>query len=112
MDVLGACPMLKSLILIIIVLIASLLLTLASSYYTTYKTITTSGEGYCGEASSCEVKVITGGFPVQYLYDTIGVSVEGVLSFEDTLKEKLFLVDFTFYFILLTLLAYIFLYVK
>ena len=95
-----------------IILITSLLLTLVSSYYTTYKSVTTSGEGYCGEASPCEVKVIAGGFPVQYLYDTIGVSVEGVLSFEDTLKENLFLVDFSFYFILLSLLAYILFYVK
>ncbi len=104
--------MLKNLSLMTIVLVSSLLLTLASSYYTTYKTVTTSGEAYCGEASPCEVKVIAGGFPVQYLYDMIGVSVEGVLSFEDSLKENLFLVDFTFYFILLTLLVYISFYVK
>ena len=50
----------------------------------------------CGPTASdpCYRPVLKGGFPLAFLYDTPGVSVEGKLSFfEDTLHPGLLLVD-------------------
>ena len=83
----------------------SFLVTLASSFYPSNDMVTTSGEGYCGESSPCEVEVITGGFPFQYLYDNLGTSVVGVLSFQDNIRSKPFIYDMLFYFVVLLVFA-------
>ncbi len=93
---------------ILLLLVSSFLFTLISSYYVTYDTVMTSGEGYCGDSSPCEVEILTGGFPLQYLYDNLGSSVVSVLSIGDNIHDGLFLIDFTFYFLLLILLNYLF----
>jgi hypothetical protein len=52
----------------------------------------------------CYRPLLKGGFPVAYLFDMPGVSVEGQLSFgEDTLQPLAFLVDIVVYFIFILL---------
>ncbi len=86
---------------VVFLILLSFLITLASSFYPSKDTVVTSGEGYCGESSPCRVEVITGGFPFQYLYDNLGTSVVGVLSFQDNIRSKPFFYDMLFYFVIL-----------
>ena len=54
----------------------------------------------CGPTSSdpCYRPVLKGGFPFAYLFDTLGVSVQGKLSFaEDTLHPVALLLDIIVY---------------
>lgn len=60
----------------------------------------------CGPAfdDPCYRPLLKGGFPVAYLFDTPGVSVEGKLSFgEDTLLLEALLVDIVAYFTVILL---------
>lgn len=54
----------------------------------------------------CLEPMLNGGFPIPYLFDQPGVSVEGKLSFvEDTLRPGAFVLDVALYFSGLLLLA-------
>ena len=54
----------------------------------------------CGPTMSdlCYKKVLKGGFPIAYLFDAPGVSVEDQLAFgEDNFRGRAFLIDFAAY---------------
>jgi hypothetical protein len=62
----------------------------------------------CGSGGNgpCFEPVLSGGFPLPYLFDTPGVSVERKLSFgEDTLRLGALVLDTALYFLVLLLLA-------
>jgi len=96
----------KTLSTLIALIFFSLFITLLSSYYPGYDLITATGEGYCGDISPCKVKVVTGGFPFQYIYDTLGVSVVGHLSLMDTWRFKPFSYNLAFYLTVFTLFKF------
>ena len=88
---------------LLLLIISSFVLTLLSSNYVTTDVISTVGEGLCGDSSPCNVEILTGGLPLQYLYDDLGSSVVGVLSLGDRIHGDIFLIDVTFYFMVLLL---------
>jgi hypothetical protein len=63
----------------------------------------------CGPASNdpCREPVLKGGFPVAFLFDQPGVSVEHQLAFfEDNLRIDAFALNTALYFVALVMLAY------
>ena len=89
-----------------VLILFSFFITLLSSYYPSHDLITASGEGYCNDTSPCKVKVITGGFPFQFIYDKLGVSVVGHLSLMDTWRLKPFFYNLAFYLTVFTLFKF------
>jgi hypothetical protein len=58
----------------------------------------------CGPTNDdlCYKKVLKGGFPIAYLFDSPGVSVEDQLAFfEDNFRGRAFLIDFVVYLIVI-----------
>jgi hypothetical protein len=93
---------------LLLLLFYSFVLTLLSSNYVTTGIVSRAGGlGPCGYDIPCDmqdVEVLTGGFPLQYLYDSLSSSVIGVLTLGDTIHGDIFLIDLTFYLIILLLI--------
>jgi hypothetical protein len=60
------------------------------------------------DTGPCNEALPAGGFPLAYLYDVPGISVQGTLGPEDTFAGGPFLADFAFYLALLCLTAGVF----
>ena len=89
-----------------IALISAIALALLSVYVERMGPELTAYGNLCGPdaAGPCYKSVLKGGFPVAYLYDAPGVSVERQLSFgEDKLSMGAFIIDIAVYLALVLL---------
>ena len=101
---------LRKLRLIAFALFTATMLALVSSHVERIGPELAVYENMCGQSGSdfCYKPVLKGGFPMAYLFDMPGVSVERQLSFgEDTLSVGALILDIAIYFatVLLVFLA-------
>ena len=90
---------------LILLLVASAALTLTCAsvlYQRVGPTQVTEGEGSgCPTAAPCRVPVLGAGFPLAYLVDKPGISVQGALHLvEDEFRPGAFALDLMVYFVL------------
>jgi hypothetical protein len=55
----------------------------------------------------CTIRVLSGGFPLPYIFDIPSISIRNSLSIEDDWYLKPFLGDFSFFFLLLIMIRFI-----
>ncbi len=84
----------------------SLILTLASCQYQRPSKEIPNTYFDCN-TPHCTIRVLSGGFPLPYIFDVPSISIRNSLSIEDDWYLKPFLINFTFFFLLLILILFI-----